>query len=266
MKLLCLLSLMFLSATAKAAKQIEFATHYDYPPFVIDMKKQEGFVFDLARYLSKQSKGRYEFQVTYVPRTRIENYLSKKQTVVVPFVSPKWFSDEGKTRYLWTDVMMMDQNVVVSQTKSQFEYKDIDSINGKTMAYLLGHKVPVIDARISDGKIKREDSPSMIGNFKKVVEGRADFLVTGEAVVRYIIAREHWETSLTISKVPIDIFERRVLVSPVSEVELQEWLNSEVKTLIKSNQWTALLQQYNLGELSASLTRQSRQRSPAKAN
>jgi polar amino acid transport system substrate-binding protein len=197
------------------------------------MKQQEGLVFDLAKYLSKQSQGRYEFQVTYVPRARIETYLHKKKTVVVPFVSPKWFSDEAQTRYLWTDLLMMDQNVVVMQTKSPFDYKGVSSLNGKTMAYLLGHKVPVIDALISDGKIKREESPSMLGNFKKVVEGRADFLVTGEMAVRYIIEREHWQPNLRVGKEPVDVFERRILVSPVTEVALQQWLNSEVKVLIK---------------------------------
>ena len=257
MKFLYIFTLIFSITAAKAAEQVEFATHYDYPPFVIDMKKQEGFVFDLAKYLSKQSKGRYDFQVTYVPRIRIENYLNKKKTVVVPFVSPKWFSDDNMTRYLWTAPLMTDQNVVVSQKKSLFEYKGLESLNGKTMAYFLGHKMPVLDNLISEGKIKREDGPSLTGNFKKVVEGRADFLVTGEMVVRYIIDREHWQTNLSVAKEPIDVFERRILVSPVTDVALQQWLNSEVKDLIKSKQWPTFLDHYSFENLSTSSPLQS---------
>lgn len=262
MKLLLIFTFILSFASAKAAEQIEFATHYDYPPFVIDMKKQEGFVFDLAKYLSKQSMGRYEFQVTYVPRVRIENYLNKKKTVVVPFVSPKWFSDEDMTRYLWTDPLMKDQNVVVSQTKSHFEYKGVESLNGKTMAYFLGHKIPALEPLISEGKIKREDGPSLVGNFKKVIEGRADFLVTGETVVRYIIAREHWQTNLSVAKDPIDVFERRILVSPVTDVALQQWINNEVKELIKSNQWPTLLEHYNFEKLSTTSPRQVKFNNP----
>lgn len=256
MKLLWVLTFIFVCTTAKAAEQVEFATHYDYPPFVIDMKKQEGFVFDLAKYLSKQSKGRYDFQVTYVPRVRIENYLSKKKTVVVPFVSPKWFSDDNMNRYLWTDPLMKDQNVVVMQAKS-FEYKGLDSLTGKTIAYFLGHKIPALEPLISDGKIKREDGPSMIGNFRKVVEGRADFLVTGETVVRYIIEREHWQANLSIAKEPIDVFERRILISPITDTALQQWINSEIKALIKSNQWPTWLEHYNFEKLSTSAPTQS---------
>lgn len=256
MKLLWAFLLTFVCVTANAVEQVEFATHYDYPPFVIDMKKQEGLVFDLAQYLSKQSKGRYEFQVTFVPRDRIENYLNKKKTVVVPFVSPKWFSDEEKNRYLWTDILMKDQNVVVSQTKSQFEYKGLESLYGKTMAYRLGHKIPVLDTLISEGKIKREDSPSMVGNFKKVIEGRADFLVTGETAVRYIIEQEHWQNNLSIAKEPIDVFERRILISPITDVALQQWLNNEVKVLLKSNQWPTLLEQYHFAKVTPASSRQ----------
>lgn len=257
MKLILVFTFILSIATAKAAEQIEFATHYDYPPFVIDMKKQEGFVFDLAKYLSKQSKGRYEFQVTYVPRVRIENYLSQKKTVVVPFVSPKWFSDQDMTRYLWTDTLMTDQNVVVSQTKSHFEYKGVESLTGKTVAYFQGHKIPALEPLITEGKIKREDGSSLVGNFKKVIEGRADFLVTGEMVVRYIIDREHWQANLSIAKDPLDTFERRILVSPITDTALQQWINSEIKALIKSNQWPTLLEHYNFEKLTPTSAHQS---------
>lgn len=241
---------LFVSQMVAATEKVEFATHYDHPPFIVDLKKQEGLVFDFARYLSEKSKGRYEFQVTFVPRERLQTYLTKKQQVVIPFVSPKWFDDKAQTRYLWTSVMLMDQNIIVTLSKSKFEYKGLKSLKGKTMGYVLGHKMPDIEPLIAQGKIKSEVSPSMIGNFKKLVEGRVDFVVTGEMIARDLIARENWRSRLSISKAPLDVFERRVLVSPVTETHLQTWLNSEIRALMKSGQWQIFLERYNAQSLS----------------
>ncbi|WP_413290328.1 substrate-binding periplasmic protein [Bdellovibrio sp. HCB337] len=265
MKLLCFLIIISVSSAAVAVERVEFATHYDHPPFILDIKDQTGLVFDLANYLSKQSKGRYEFQVTFVPRERLQNYLVKKQKVVIPFVSPKWFDDVDQSRYLWTGILLMDQNVVVTLAKKKFEYKGPDSLTGKTMGYVLGHKMPAIEPLVNQGKIKREESPSMIGNFKKLVEGRVDFVVTGEMIAKDLIARENWQIRLSISKEPIDVFERRVLISPHSEVGLQKWLNIELKTLMRSPRWRTFLERYNAQNLSIAVPEES-DRKPAKVD
>lgn len=70
---------------------------------------------------------------------------------------------------------------------------------------------------------------------------------------------------LSIAKDPIDVFERRILVSPVSEVALQQWLNTEVKALMKSPQWQIFLERYSAEKLSA-LPLERSQRIPAKVD
>jgi len=227
--------------TAFATEQIEFATHYDHPPFVVDMKSRKGLVFDLADYLTKRSRGKYNFQVTFVPRERLQTYLDRNQKVVVPFVAKNWFDCPTPRPCLWTDVLVMDRNVVVALTSAKFEYKGPNSLKGKTLGVVIGRISPELQEIIDKGIVTLEESPTQVGNFQKLIEGRIDLLVTGEIIAKDIIAREGWQSKLSISSEPLQILDRRILVSPRTQVDLHKWLNAEVKNMDKSDFFQARL-------------------------
>jgi polar amino acid transport system substrate-binding protein len=223
----------FWSQFAFSTEQVELATHYDHPPFVVDMKKHEGLVFELADYLTKRSLGKYDFQVTYVPNARLQTYLNKGQKVVIPFVAKEWFTCRPPGNCLWTDILMMDRNVIVTQASENFEYAGPNSLHGKIIGTVVGRLNPDIEDFVKQGIITTSESPTQVGNFKKLVEGRIDVLVTGEIIAKDIIARENWQTQLAISKEPLSVVERRILVSPATEQDLYKWLNDEVKNMEK---------------------------------
>ncbi|MGE9744750.1 substrate-binding periplasmic protein [Bdellovibrio bacteriovorus] len=235
------LALLCYSIVTSAAQVIEMISPYDNPPFVVDQKKEQGLVYDLASLLTVRSQGKYQFKVVVVPRARLQKMLLRSGVYVVPLVSPKWFGDENEKKYLWTSALMEDENLVLSPRKRALEYENSASLQGKRTSIVLGHAIEPLDQLEKGGTVKTESTQSLNNGLRMLARGRIDFMVMGRMVAIYLIRDLGLEDEIHISDKSLERFDRKIMVSPQSQKELHKWLEGEIQRLRRSGQWKKYL-------------------------
>ncbi|AFY00365.1 substrate-binding periplasmic protein [Bdellovibrio bacteriovorus] len=242
MRLLWIVSaLLCYSVITSAAQVIEMVSPYDTPPFVVDQKKEQGLVYDLASLLTVRSQGKYQFKVVVVPRARLQKILERSGVYVVPLVSPKWFGDQNEKKYLWTSALMEDENLVLSPRKRALEYENSASLQGKKTSIVLGHAVEPVQQLEKAGVVKSESTQSFNNSLRMLARGRIDFVIMGRIVAVYLIRDLGLEDQIHISDKTIERFDRKILVSPQSQKDLHKWLEGEIQRLRRSGQWKKYL-------------------------
>ncbi len=242
MRLLWIVSaLLCYSVITSAAQVIEMVSPYDTPPFVVDQKKEQGLVYDLASLLTVRSQGKYQFKVVVVPRVRLQKILQRSGVYVVPLVSPKWFGDGDEKKYLWTSALMEDENLVLSPRKRALEYESPASLQGKRTSIVLGHAVEPVKQLEKAGMVKAESTQSFNNSLRMLARGRIDFMVMGRIVAVYLIRDLGLEDQIYISDKTIERFDRKILVSPQSQKDLHKWLEGEIQRLRRSGEWKKYL-------------------------
>ncbi|WP_374034884.1 substrate-binding periplasmic protein [Bdellovibrio bacteriovorus] len=242
MRLLWIVSaLLCYSVITSAAQVIEMVSPYDTPPFVVDQKKEQGLVYDLASLLTVRSQGKYQFKVVVVPRARLQKILQRSGVYVVPLVSPKWFDDDDEKKYLWTSALMEDENLVLSPRKRALEYENSASLRGKKTSIVLGHAVEPVRQLEKAGVVTTESTQSFNNSLRMLARGRIDFMVMGRIVAVYLIRDLGLEDQIYISDKTIERFDRKILVSPQSQKDLHKWLEGEIQRLRRSGEWKKYL-------------------------
>lgn len=231
------MALLCYSIVTSAAQVIEMISPYDSPPFVVDQKKEQGLVYELAALLTVRSQGKYQFKVIVVPRARLQKMLLRSGIYVVPLVSPKWFGDESEKKYLWTSALMEDENLVLSPRKRALEYENSASLQGKRTSIVLGHMVEPLQQLEKGGTVQTESTQSVNNGLRMLARGRIDFMVMGRMVAIYLIKDLGLQDEIYISDKSLERFDRKILVSPQSQKDLHKWLEGEIQRLRRSGQW-----------------------------
>ncbi len=160
--------------TSGASEQVAFMSYHAGAPFIVDEEAQLGLTYDLAELLSRNSDGRYQFQVTIWPRNRLNDILNRGEEVVVPWTQPVWFKDPQRERYLWTDGYFPGRNAIISSVSRPIDYAGPTSLQGLTLAGLRGGRWPQFEQLIKQGKIERVDTSNYLAAMQMVALGRAD--------------------------------------------------------------------------------------------
>ncbi len=87
---------------------ITVATYYGFEPWLDASGRKGGLTEELASELTKKSNGLHQFTSRYIPKKRIQIMLNEGKSIIVPWVRPQFFSDNDKTRYLWSKPIMKD--------------------------------------------------------------------------------------------------------------------------------------------------------------
>ncbi|QLI82018.1 transporter substrate-binding domain-containing protein [Chitinibacter fontanus] len=233
---------MLLSSFAIASEQIVIYSQYDYPPFWYPDGR--GLSQDLAKALTEHSKGLYRFEVQILPRKRLDKLLEEPNWQgLIPWVSPVWFRDESKSRYVWTSPLMQDADLVISSHSVQFDTPE--SLQGLTLGGILGHRYAEFEALINAGKILRDDAPNQEMNFKKLQAKRVDFLFAPHSSwIELKLNNPATVQGLLSANKPRNRYERLVLISP-NNPALSKYVVKTVDQLSKDPVWQAKIHPYN---------------------
>ena len=241
----CIFALFALQASwVMAAEDIPFLTYHDAPPFIIDSETEKGLTYDLARWLSKNSGGKYRFVVGVVPRKRLDAMLGQPRPIVVPWVIPAWFEGVWIQNQYWTTPVLEDRNVLVSRSGNFFEYTGPDSLSGKTVSGLRGGAWVGLDPLVEAGKISRIDAPNYFLAIKLVLNGRADVAMVPEPVARFFVEKEKIKGALHFSQKPHSSYMRRMLVS--ERIDVFQYLEVQVPKMVTDAAWQAAIAKIGL--------------------
>ena len=245
---LLLLLLFFLPLAGHAQREVTAWTYHLMPPFILDLEGRAGLSFDLLALLNQHAdnRGRYHFQLDYLPRKRLDMHLDSNPTGLVLWVNPGFFADSQGKAYHWTPALLRDQQDVLSRADRPFGYHGPASLHGRTLGSVLGHRYPDIQADIDSGLIQREDVAIDRQNLDKLLSGRLDLILIPHSTVLFFIQQLQLDGRLHISPTPLKRFERQLLVKDGGDEELSAFLDHVIAGLPHNLNWRALLRKYGL--------------------
>ena len=244
-RIFALFTLLFVMAGSAAAAETRVGvfTYHTHPPFVTG--QQQGLTYDLARYLSDKSDGRYVFKVSEMSRPRINKSITKEQSAIVPWVNPVWFGDKEETKHTWTaGALMTDGNAVVTRSDTALDYNGPASIDGMVLGGLKGHRYSGLDDYIEQSaSTRRVDADSHTVNFRKLLDKQTDVMLIPKSGALFVIKQKQIEDQVYISPTPHSSYARRVMVL-AGQGELKAYLDSILAGLDNDPAWKEIMSAY----------------------
>lgn len=216
------------ASTAWAQRTVPFLIYNDYAPLIIDAKERTGLAYAVAELLTRRSQGEYFFEVAVLPRKRLDVELTSERVVAVPFVAPTFFDDEEMTRFDWTDTLFPDSQIILVSPLRAFPFHGPESLAGRSLGGILGHRYLPLEAAVAAGRIRREDVASDEMNLAKLSAGRVDAVSISSLSFGWLRGRDTRFAALEKAGTlyPID---RRILIhkAPGSGA-LREFMNAAI--------------------------------------
>lgn len=232
-------SLMALPALAET---VSVYTYHNHPPFILEGGK--GLSYEFVEFLNKKSKGNPSFKIEVVSRAQLDKLVTAPDFGgAVAWVAPAWFKDKDKTTYLWSNAVMEDANVILSNVSAKLDYKDPSSLKGKQFGGITGHNYAGIDDLVKSGDIKREDSDKERSNLRKLEAGRIEATLLPRSTANYLINEMDLTSKLYIAPTPHSTYTRHVLIAK-KKPELQKLVNEAIADMAKDSGWQATLSKY----------------------
>ncbi len=154
-RLALLLMFVLLPLTCGAQQRVEVWTYHLSPPFKLD--GNQGLSHDFVKLLNSDpgNRGRFRFELTPLPRERVDLELERKRPGVLLWATPGFFSAAQANSGRWSRPLMMDQQVFVSLPDAPFDYNGPGTLHGLVLGGVAGHRYRALSADIERGKITR---------------------------------------------------------------------------------------------------------------
>lgn len=237
-----------LAQTASPGQQ-EGATLYNYhtaPPFIT--AEGQGFVHELASYLKDKLAGS-PLRLETVPRKRLDLVMGEAgfQGAVL-LVSPLWFGDADMKTYLWTRPIFTDEDVIVSRLAHKVVYLAPESLKGKSVGIVRGYQYPMFDPLVGSGSLTRVDTNNETNALTMVAHDRMDAIVIARSALGFLSHALHLEQQFFVASVPVNRYERRILVGRANPA-LKQALDGVIDKMPQDPNWRSILKKYGLAEL-----------------
>ncbi len=226
------------------AGEVALVTYYDYAPWYYEDQPERGLNAALARRLTRLAAGRYVFVAKYIPRKRIDVLLAQGETALaVAWVAPRFFGDEARSRYRWTQALMEDESLIVSSRDTPLEYTGLDSLVGKRFSATLGHIYTDIDPMVRAGQVVRSDGTNMEAAIQKLLRHRdVDFGVIDRSTLNALRQAAPAEMQrLYVAPLPRTPQYTRHILVPLSNPTLAQFLDTALRQLARDPSWQAQL-------------------------
>ena len=213
-RLLLLAGLLTALPCTAGEQTIPFVTYYDYAPFH-SIDGSSDLTHELAALLTRESGGRYRFVPALLPKKRIDNMLQHQHWQgIVAWSSPRFFYDERKVNYLWTDALLQESALVISHIDAPVDFKGIQSLRGKVLGTVLNQRYVEVEDMIANNQLRRSDAPSMESNVRKLLLKRVDVVFISRSAMDGLRQRiPGFESQLYIAARPRDQFTRHLMLT-----------------------------------------------------
>ncbi|MCX4027045.1 hypothetical protein H0A36_13555 [Endozoicomonas sp. SM1973] len=241
------IALFSLSMSVYSTQSVDVWTYYRNPPFVVNSENNHGLTYKFFCYINIKYKNKIEFTVHFIPRRRIDYYLSKGKAGVVPWVSPLFFNDNNMDRYLWSQTIIDDQQDIISLTTNKVTYSNKQALIGLLVGAIIGHRYTVIDDLVEDNLMFRKDFRNEKIILNVLLNNRVDFITLPRSTIQYYIRSLGLEEKLYISPKPLQSYTRRLLITPNLK-NVHQFFIKVLPELIKSPAWFFIKEQYDFDE------------------
>lgn len=247
------LALLGLGAGPAAARlgaprdSLPVLSYYDYPPF--STGPGQGLTAQLLTLLHERAEGQLpSLQAELLPRKRVAAQVGQPGWLgLVPWVSPSWFMNAERQRFLWSEPLMQDEDLVLSLRSRPVDYHGPASLKGLRLGGVFGHVYAEVDPLVAAGEIQRVDSFSQEANLRMLMMGRVHAVfVSRSGLAGWRQRLPGFEQSVQAAAQPRMRYQRHLMLSPrVPEAQSQRLLQT-VAELAQDPAWRAVLQQHGV--------------------
>ena len=247
MKFIWLTLLLFcfdtLGAPLPQRKDVLLYTYHYMPPYVINSAEQIGLLYDIEQFFNTHQQT-YHFKVSYIPRKRL-NYLLNSDLFegMVIGVNPIWFQDVNKTKYLWSEAFINDQDEIISHSNNPVEFDSKQALIGKSIGGISGFRYHTTDTLVADGLMTRIDTANESQLINMLLKKRFDCAIVSRATTIYYQQLLNTDTPIYFSSNPHDTFTRHIFAPKQLQAEF-DMVVSLVKQLNADALWQRKMQQY----------------------
>ncbi|MYM25291.1 hypothetical protein GTP46_21915 [Duganella sp. FT135W] len=194
---------------------IPLVTYYDYAPFH-SAEDSADLTHELAALLTRESGGRYRFVPTLLPKKRIDNMMQFQHWQgVIAWTNPRFFYDENKTRYLWTEPLLVEADLVVSHIDAPVKFAGLDTLRGKVLGTVLNQRYADVEPMLANRQLRRADAPTLESNVRKLLLKRVDVVFISRSALSGLRHRiPDFESQLYIAPQPRNTFTRHLMLTP----------------------------------------------------
>lgn len=238
---------MAAQSAATAADTVTAFNTYQAVPFVVE---SGGLAADLVGYLNDKLKGKYQFQLSIIPREKLNQTIEKDPNFkgVVLFLNPMFVGDADKKKYHWTPAIISDSNAVISLNTKKLEYVDPDSLKGLKFAGVTGNKYAGIEERFGKD-IQRENANEELSNLRKVAAGKSDVTIMPMSTYRFLLKQlgdqSPVKAMLYLSSKPHAKFDRYLFTSN-GDATLAKELDAVATGMKSDATWKTIAAKYGL--------------------
>lgn len=235
----------FVGPTKALAEDVSVWVYHDFPPFVVDKSAGAGLSFALADMLTQTAEGQFRFEVEVLPRPRLNQRLWAGERGIVLWVNPAWFGDIDQSRYLWSDAVLFDRNVVVSPRNTVFQYDGPRSLIGHPFVGIRGHSYTGVDPLVISGQVTRKNLSTEEALMRFIASGRGQVAIIADTAARYFVKALALEDSVHFSKQAHSRYERKVLVHP-ELTAVYDFLREALPKVTRTKEWQVRATAYGL--------------------
>ncbi len=222
---------------------------YAQPPFVDD---NGGLAADCVAYLNQKLAGVYKLRLDTIPRSRLLRLeLADPATFngIVLFLHPRFVDDAQQQRYLWTEGLFSDANVLIFRGPKAPTIRTLDDLAGKRFGGTLDIRYQGLSDLVERKKLTRIDSYSLHDSLTQVAAGRIDFTQTNSMSFRAMAQQPALAGKFVSVAVPGEVeFWRHILVGK-RNADLAERLRTIVNAMPDDAQWHTIVERYGLKRL-----------------
>ncbi|MFM2589396.1 substrate-binding periplasmic protein [Vibrio sp. TBV020] len=197
-----------------------------WPPFIMDSPFGRGIAHDIV--IEGLTTAGYQVEFVEKPWARIlKETLKGKNDIIVAI----WKTKQREQDYLFTEPYMYNQMAVVSRSELDFEYQTIENLKEKRVALINGYAYGA--ELLEYEQMYKVISIDLPNSIRLLLSGRADILVTDEAVGKWTISemgieanRLHFSDNY-LDSTPVHVAVRR---SHPRAQEIVDTLNRYFKT------------------------------------
>lgn len=222
-------------------------SYYDYPPF--STGPGQGLTHSLLALLQERAGPLLPpLQPALMPRRRVAAMVaSRGWRGLVPWVSPAWFQDPARHRFIWTEPLMQDEDLVLSLKSQPVDYQGPASLKGLTLGGVFGHVYPETEALVMAGELQRLDSFSQDANLRMLLMGRVQAVyVSRSGLSGWRRRLPEFDARLHVAEKPRQRYQRHLVLSPLVPAEQRDWLMQAVAGLGQDAGWRDLLLQHGV--------------------
>jgi ABC-type amino acid transport substrate-binding protein len=203
-----------------------------------DVQIAGGLITELETAIARELGHPATFLAT--PRKRVEQSLETGRGDVLCYYDPVWL--EHPDHFGWTGPIIANSNLLVARQGVELPDR-VGNLQQGRIGMVSGYVYPELQDLAQRPGIQRDDAPDDESNFRKLIAGRTDFLLTHQLFLDYMLALQPELASKLGGRLVVRSFETRCAVGKASPVTAGQ-IDAAIAALKRRGEYDAILGHY----------------------